>query len=142
MTTTTTNWWKHEIFYQIYPASFKDSNNDGVGDIRGIIQELPKIHTLGITTIWLSPVYKSPMVDNGYDISDYESINPQFGTMSDLDELIQKAKALNIKIIMDLVVNHTSDQHAWFQDAIKNPNSPYRNFYIFKEGKDNLPPNN
>lgn len=140
--TTNINWWKHEIFYQIYPASFKDSNNDGVGDIQGIIQELPKIHTLGITTIWLSPVYKSPMVDNGYDISDYESVNPQFGTMSDLDELIQKAKDLNIKIIMDLVINHTSDQHAWFQDAIKNPDSPYRNFYIFKEGKDNLPPNN
>jgi len=140
--TVNTNWWKDEIFYQIYPASFKDSNNDGIGDIQGIIQELPKIHKLGITTIWLSPVYKSPMIDNGYDISDYQSINPQFGTMADLDELIQKTKELNIKLIMDLVVNHTSDQHKWFQDAIKNPNSPYRNFYIFKKGHDNLPPNN
>lgn len=140
--TTNKNWWKHEIFYQIYPASFKDSNNDGTGDIQGIIQELPKIKKLGITTIWLSPVYKSPMVDNGYDISDYEAINPQFGTMNDLDELIQEASTLDIKIIMDLVINHTSDQHAWFQDAIKNPKSPYRNFYIFKEGHDNLPPNN
>lgn len=140
--TTTHNWWKHEIFYQIYPASFKDSNNDGVGDIPGIIQELPKLHDLGITTIWLSPVYQSPMVDNGYDISDYEAINPQFGTMADLDELIDQAKSLNIKIIMDLVINHTSDQHAWFKDAIKDPQSPYRDFYIFKEGKDNLPPNN
>jgi len=136
------NWWKQEIFYQIYPASFKDSNNDGIGDIQGIIQELPKIKALGITTIWLSPVYKSPMVDNGYDISDYEAINPQFGTMADLDELIKKSKKLDIKIIMDLVLNHTSDQHAWFKDAISNPNSPYRNFYIFKEGKNNLPPNN
>lgn len=142
MLSTNNNWWKKEIFYQIYPASFKDSNNDGIGDIRGIIQELPKIHTLGITTIWLSPVYQSPMVDNGYDISDYKAINPMFGTMKDLDELIQKAKDLNIKIIMDLVLNHTSNQHYWFQDAIKNPNSPYRNFYIFKEGKNNLPPNN
>ena len=140
--TVNTTWWKDEIFYQIYPASFKDSNNDGIGDIQGIIQELPKIHKLGITTIWLSPVYKSPMIDNGYDISDYQSINPQFGTMADLDELIQKTKELNIKLIMDLVVNHTSDQHKWFQDAIKNPNSPYRDFYIFKKGRDNLPPNN
>jgi len=140
--TTVKNWWKQEIFYQIYPASFKDSNNDGIGDIQGIIQELPKIKTIGITTIWLSPVYKSPMVDNGYDISDYEAINPQFGTMADLDELIKKSKKLDIKIIMDLVLNHTSDQHAWFKDAISNPNSPYRNFYIFKEGKNNLPPNN
>lgn len=140
--TTTKNWWKQEIFYQIYPASFKDSNNDGIGDIRGIIQELPKIHSLDITTIWLSPIYQSPMVDNGYDISDYQAVDPMFGTMNDLDELITKAKRLGIKIIMDLVLNHTSDQHKWFQDAIKNPDSPYRNFYIFKEGKDNLPPNN
>jgi len=140
--TTVKNWWKQDIFYQIYPASFKDSNNDGIGDLQGIIQELPKIKALGITTIWLSPVYKSPMVDNGYDISDYEAVNPQFGTMDDLDELIQKAKQLDIKIIMDLVLNHTSDQHEWFKDAISNPDSPYRNFYIFKEGKNNLPPNN
>lgn len=138
----TKDWWKKEIFYQIYPASFKDSNNDGIGDIRGIIQELPKIHSLGITTIWLSPVYKSPMVDNGYDISDYQKINPQFGSMDDLDELIKKAQQLNIKIIMDLVINHTSNLHPWFQDAINNPNSPYKNFYIFKEGKNSLPPNN
>ncbi|TGD21326.1 alpha-glucosidase [Companilactobacillus suantsaicola] len=138
----TNTWWKDEIFYQIYPASFKDSNNDGVGDIRGIIEELPKIHALGITTIWISPVYKSPMVDNGYDISDYQAINPQFGTMEDLDELIEKAKQLNIKIIMDLVINHTSNLHPWFQSAIKDPNSPYRDFYIFKDGKDGLPPNN
>jgi len=140
--TVNTTWWKNEIFYQIYPASFKDSNNDGVGDIQGIIQELPKIHKLGITSIWLSPIYKSPMVDNGYDISDYQSVNPQFGTMDDLEDLINEAKSLGIKIIMDLVINHTSNQHKWFQDAVKNPNSPYKNFYIFKQGHDSLPPNN
>lgn len=142
MINKTHNWWKQEVFYQIYPSSFKDSNNDGVGDIRGIIQELPKIHSLGITTIWLSPVYQSPMVDNGYDISDYQTINPIFGTMADLDELIQKAKKFEIKIIMDLVINHTSNQHIWFQKALNDPNSPYRQFYIFKKGKGNLPPNN
>lgn len=138
----TKNWWKKEIFYQIYPASFKDSNNDGVGDIPGIIQELPKLNSLGITTIWLSPVYKSPMVDNGYDISDYQTINPIFGSMSDLDELIKQARSYNIKIIMDLVINHTSDQHPWFKSALQDPQSPYRDFYIFKSGHDGLPPNN
>ncbi|MCZ3621701.1 alpha-glucosidase [Lactobacillus mulieris] len=132
----------HEIFYQIYPASFKDDNNDGTGDLQGIISKLPYLKDLGITFIWLSPVYKSPMVDNGYDISDYQDINPLFGTMEDMEVLINKAHELNIKIMMDLVINHTSDQHLWFQKALKDPNSKYRNFYIFKKGINGVPPNN
>lgn len=135
-------WWQKEVFYQIYPASFKDSNNDGIGDIKGIIEKLPFLSKLGITTIWLSPVYQSPMFDNGYDISDYQSIEPKFGTIDDFDNLIEQAQKLNIKIIMDLVINHTSDQHEWFQKAIKDKNSPYRDFYIFKTGRDGNKPNN
>ncbi|MHA3067181.1 alpha-glucosidase [Lacticaseibacillus saniviri] len=137
-----TKWWQKEVFYQIYPASFKDANNDGVGDLRGIIEGLPMLHRLGITTVWLSPIYQSPMVDNGYDISDYQAIDPRFGSMAEFDDLMAKAEALNIKVIMDLVVNHTSDQHAWFQSAIHDPKSPYRDFYIFKQGRDGMPPNN
>lgn len=112
---TSRTWWQQEIFYQIYPASFKDSNNDGIGDLPGITAELPKLKELGITTIWLSPVYKSPMVDNGYDIADYQAIDPRFGTMADFDQLIATAKDLGIKVVMDLVVNHTSDQHGGFK---------------------------
>ena len=133
-------WWKEEIVYQIYPKSFKDSNHDGIGDIQGIIEKLDYLEDLGVTMLWICPVYQSPMDDNGYDISDYYQIHPDFGTMDDMDELIQKAKERHIKIIMDLVINHTSDEHAWFQEALKNPDSPYRNYYIFKEGKNNQPP--
>lgn len=139
---TSRTWWQQEIFYQIYPASFKDSNNDGIGDLPGITAELPKLKELGITTIWLSPVYKSPMVDNGYDIADYQAIDPRFGTMADFDQLMTTAKDLGIKVVMDLVVNHTSDQHRWFQAALKDPASPYRDFYIFRQGHDGQPPNN
>ena len=135
-------WWKEEIVYQIYPKSFKDSNHDGIGDIQGIIEKLDYLEDLGVTMLWICPVYQSPMDDNGYDISDYYQIHPDFGTMDDMDELIQKAKERHIKIIMDLVINHTSDEHAWFQEALKNPDSPYRNYYIFKEGKNNQPPTN
>ncbi|VDG19543.1 alpha-glucosidase [Lactobacillus pentosus] [Lactiplantibacillus mudanjiangensis] len=137
-----TTWWQKEVFYQIYPASFKDTNNDGIGDLQGIIQMLPRLKALGITTIWLSPIYQSPMVDNGYDISDYQAINPQFGTMADFDELMARTKALGLKVVMDLVLNHTSDQHAWFKQALADPTSPYRNYYIFKSGKQGNPPNN
>ena len=112
-------WWKKEIAYQIYPKSFKDSNGDGIGDLRGIIEKLDYLKDLGVTLLWLCPIYKSPMDDNGYDISDYYDINPEFGTMADLEELIEKAKAKGIKIIMDLVINHSSDEHAWFQEALK-----------------------
>ena len=135
-------WWKKEIAYQIYPRSFKDSNNDGIGDIRGIIEKLDYFEDLGVTLLWLCPIYKSPMDDNGYDISDYYDINPEFGTMADLEELIEKAKNKGIKIIMDLVINHSSDEHAWFQEALKDPNSPYHDYYIFKSSKDGKEPNN
>ncbi len=139
---TSRTWWQQEIFYQIYPASFKDSNNDGIGDLPGITSELPKLKALGVTAIWLSPVYRSPMVDNGYDISDYQAIDPRFGTMADFDALMAAAKELGIKVVMDLVVNHTSDQHPWFQAALKDPTSPYRQYYIFRKGHDGQPPNN
>lgn len=130
------------MFYQIYPASFRDANNDGVGDIRGIIEGLPMLSKLGVTVIWISPIYQSPMFDNGYDISDYYKIDSRFGSMNDFDELLTNTKKLGIKIVMDLVVNHTSNQHAWFQEAISDRNSPYRNYYIFKEGDNGREPNN
>lgn len=135
-------WWQKEVVYQIYPKSFKDSNDDGIGDLRGIIEKLDYFSDLGVTSLWLCPIYASPMDDNGYDISDYYDINPMFGTMADLDELIEKGKERGIKIIMDLVVNHTSDEHDWFQEALKNPDSKYRDYYIFKKGVDGHAPCN
>ncbi len=133
---------KDRIIYQIYPLSFCDSNNDGYGDLKGIISKLDYLKNLGIGIIWLSPIYKSPLKDNGYDISDYYDINPLLGTMSDFDELLKEAEKRDIKIVMDLVINHTSDQHYWFQEALKDKNSKYRNYYYFKEGKGKKPPNN
>ncbi len=135
-------WWKEEIAYQIYPRSFYDSNNDGIGDINGIIEKLDYLEELGITLLWICPIFKSPMDDNGYDISDYYDINPEFGTKEDLDRLISEAEKRGIKIILDLVINHTSDEHEWFSKALKNPDSKYRNYYIFKRGKNGLPPTN
>lgn len=135
-------WWKKEIAYQIYPKSFKDSNHDGIGDIRGIIEKLDYFEDLGVTLLWLCPIYKSPMDDNGYDISDYYDINPEFGTMDDVDELIAKAKEKGIKIIMDLVVNHSSDEHAWFKQALQDPTSKYHDYYIFKEPVNGKEPTN
>ena len=108
------HWWQEVVVYQIYPRSFKDSNGDGIGDLRGVIEKLDYLHSLGIGAIWLSPVYKSPNDDNGYDISDYEDIMDEFGTMADMEELIVEADKRGIKIVMDLVVNHTSDEHHWF----------------------------
>jgi len=134
-------WWQERIVYQIYPRSFQDSNGDGIGDLRGIINRLDYLDALGVGVIWLSPVYRSPNVDNGYDISDYYDINPQLGTMADMDELIKKAAELDIRIIMDLVINHTSDQHVWFQQS-RDPKSPYRDYYIWRPGKNGKPPNN
>ncbi len=134
--------YKDRIIYQIYPLSFKDSNNDGIGDINGIISELPYLKSLGIGIIWLSPIYDSPMHDNGYDIRDYYKINPMFGTMDDFDNLLKKANELDIKIVMDLVINHTSNEHKWFKEALSNPNSKYRNYYIFEKGKNGKVPNN
>ena len=127
-------WWQKEVVYQIYPKSFKDSNHDGIGDIQGIISKLNYLQELGVTMLWICPIFQSPMDDNGYDISDYFSLAPEFGTMDDLKQLIDEAKIKGIKIILDLVINHTSDEHPWFQEALKNPNSKYHDFYIFKQG--------
>lgn len=138
----TNNWWKDEVVYQIYPRSFQDTNNDGIGDLRGIINHLDYLQKLGVTMIWICPVYPSPMVDMGYDISDYQAIDPRFGTMADFDELMVKAKSRQMKIMMDLVVNHTSDQHSWFKSALSDPTSKYRDYYIFKKTTDGKAPNN
>ena len=129
-------WWQKEIVYQIYPKSFKDSNGDGIGDIKGITEKLDYLSNLGVTMLWICPIYKSPMDDNGYDISDYFDLAPEFGTMEDLDELLKKANEKGIKIILDLVINHTSDEHKWFEEAISNPKSKYHDYYIFKEGEE------
>lgn len=135
-------WWKESVVYQIYPKSFQDSNGDGIGDLKGIQERLPYLSELGVDVIWLSPIYRSPMIDGGYDISDYQAIDPMFGTMKDMDDLIQEAAKYDIKILMDFVANHTSDQHQWFQEALKNPQSKYRDYYIFKEGLEGKAPNN
>ncbi len=135
-------WWLDEVVYQVYPRSFQDSNHDGIGDIRGIISRLDYIRDLGVTMIWVSPVYKSPMVDMGYDISDYQDIDPQFGSMADFKELLAEANKRGMKIIMDLVVNHTSDEHEWFQAALADKQSPYRDYYIFKTTTNGQVPNN
>jgi oligo-1,6-glucosidase len=136
-------WWKEAVIYQIYPRSFMDSNGDGIGDLQGIISRLDYLKYLGIDVIWLSPVYKSPNDDNGYDISDYQDIMDEFGTMKDFDELLAAAHARGIKIVMDLVVNHTSDEHKWFMESRKSKENAYRDYYIWREGKDaQTPPNN
>lgn len=136
------DWWKESVVYQIYPRSFMDSNGDGIGDLCGIIEKLPYLEELGINVIWLSPVYDSPNDDNGYDIRDYQKIMEEFGTMEDFDRLIETAHKHNIKILMDLVVNHTSDEHRWFVESKKGKDNPYYDYYIWKDGKDGNPPNN
>ena len=135
-------WWKKEVGYQIYPRSFYDSNNDGIGDLNGITEKLDYLKNLGIMLIWVCPIFKSPMDDNGYDISDYYDVNPEFGTKEDLEKLIAETEKRGIKVILDLVINHTSDEHEWFLEALKNPESKYRNYYIFKRGENGLPPTN
>ena len=139
-----TNWYKEAIIYQIYPRSFKDGNNDGLGDIPGIIEKIPYLKDLGVTCVWLSPIYDSPQEDNGYDISNYKDIYPPFGTLEDFKVMIEKMHEAGIKLIMDLVVNHTSTEHAWFQDVLKNKDSKYKDYYIIKKGRKNgkKPPNN
>ncbi|MEG2052891.1 MAG: alpha-glucosidase [Bacilli bacterium] len=137
--------YEDRVIYQIYPRSFKDSNGDGIGDLPGIISKLDYLKDLGIGIIWLSPIYKSPLDDMGYDVADYYSIHSDYGTMDDFDKLIIEASKRDIKIVMDLVVNHTSDEHKWFVEALKDPQSPYRDYYYFKRGKGKdfrLPPNN
>lgn len=133
-------WWQEEIVYQIYPRSFADSNGDGIGDLNGITGKLDYLKRLGITMLWICPVYQSPMDDNGYDISDYRSVAPEFGTMEDLDRLLEEAKKRGIKVILDLVINHTSDEHEWFRRALSEPEGKYHGYYIFREGEER--PNN
>ncbi len=135
-------WWKESVVYQIYPRSFKDSNGDGIGDIQGVISELDYLRDLGIDVIWISPIYQSPNADNGYDISDYKAIMDEFGTMDDFDRLLAETHKRGMKLIMDLVVNHTSDEHAWFIESRKSKDNPYRDFYIWRPGKNGREPNN
>jgi len=129
------SWWKDGIFYQIYPRSFQDSNADGVGDLAGIVNRLPYLRELGIDAIWLSPVFPSPMADFGYDISDYTGIDPLFGTMEDFDALVMAAHEAGLKIILDLVPNHTSDQHPWFIEARESRDNPKRDWYLWRDPK-------
>lgn len=138
----TKQWWKEAVVYQIYPRSFKDSNGDGIGDLRGIIEKLDYLQELGVDVVWLSPVYKSPNDDNGYDISDYQDIMDEFGTLADWDELLHEMHARGMKLVMDLVVNHTSDEHHWFIESRKSKDNPYRDYYIWRPGKDGKEPNN
>lgn len=135
-------WWKRSVIYQIYPRSFCDANGDGIGDLQGIISRLDYIRLLGADVIWLTPVYASPNDDNGYDISDYRAIMPEFGTTADFDLLLEEAHRRGIRIVMDLVVNHSSDEHAWFRESRKRKDSPYRDYYIWREGRDGGCPNN
>lgn len=135
-------WWHDKVAYQIYPKSFLDSNGDGIGDLRGIISKLDYLKDLGVDIIWLSPIYKSPFVDQGYDISDYYSIAEEFGTMEEFDELLAEAKKRNMYIIMDLVINHCSDKHEWFQKALADPDGEYADYFYFRKGKDGNPPSN
>ncbi|MCT6825803.1 glycoside hydrolase family 13 protein [Bombilactobacillus mellifer] len=138
-----TKWWQHSVVYQIYPQTFNDSNHDGVGDLAGIIPKIPYLVQLGVDVVWLNPIYQSPLIDQGYDISDYYQINPMYGTMADFDQLLQKLHAANLKLIMDLVVNHTSSQHAWFQASKQDRTNPYADFYIWKDpNPDGTPPTN
>lgn len=135
-------WWKEGVVYQIYPRSFKDSNGDGIGDLPGIIEKLDYLKKLGINIVWLCPIYQSPNDDNGYDISDYKKIMKDFGTEENFDKLLKEMHKRNIKLIMDLVVNHTSDEHAWFAESRKSKDNPYRDYYIWRDGKNGNPPNN
>ena len=135
-------WWKESVVYQIYPRSFYDSNNDGIGDLRGIIQKLDYLKELGVNVVWLSPVYKSPNDDNGYDISDYRDIMDEFGSLADWEELIEQMHQRGIRLVMDLVVNHTSDEHPWFVEARKSKDNPYRDYYIWRPARDGGEPNN
>jgi alpha-glucosidase len=143
MTESAQLWWQRGIFYQIYPRSFQDSNADGVGDIQGIIDRLPYLQALGVDTIWLSPIFPSPMADFGYDISDYTGVDPLFGTMADLEVLIAAAHTAGLKVLLDLVPNHTSDQHPWFVESRRSKENPRRDWYIWRDGaQDGGPPNN
>ena len=136
-------WWQHAVFYEIYPRSFADSNNDGVGDLNGINSKLDYLKALGVDAIWITPCFPSPQVDFGYDVSDYENIDPMYGTLKDFDRLESEANKRGIRIIMDFVMNHTSDQHAWFKESRSSRDNPKRDWYIWRDGKGpKQPPNN
>jgi alpha-glucosidase len=140
---TQNDWWKHAVFYEIYPRSYGDSNNDGTGDLNGITAHLDYLAALGVDAIWITPCFPSPQVDFGYDVSDYRNIDPQYGTLADFDRLVAEGKKRGIKVILDFVVNHTSDKHMWFQESEKSKDNPYRDYYIWRDGKgENQPPNN
>lgn len=139
---TTDQWWKKSVVYQIYPRSFRDSNGDGIGDLPGIIEKLDYLKLLGVDIIWLSPIYDSPNDDNGYDIRNYQEIMNEFGTMADFDRLLEEIHKRDMKLMMDLVVNHTSDEHEWFVQSKQSKDNPYRDYYIWREGKDGKAPNN
>ena len=136
------HWWETATAYQIYPRSFMDSNGDGVGDLQGIISKLPYLCDLGIDLIWICPIYPSPNDDNGYDISDYQNIQKEYGSLKDLEELLDKAHALHIRVIMDLVINHTSSKHPWFIESRSSNDNPKRDWYIWKDGQNQKEPNN
>src|SRR5271170_2228146 len=127
-------WWKHAVIYEIYPRSFQDSNGDGVGDLNGIASRLDYLQALGVDAIWISPMYPSPQVDFGYDISDYENVDPQYGTLKDFDGLVAEAKKRNIRVILDMVLNHTSDKHKWFIESASSRTNPKRDWYVWNDG--------
>ena len=135
-------WWKEAIVYQVYPRSFKDSDGDGVGDLKGIISQLDYIKSLGVTAVWLNPIYESPNDDNGYDISDYQDIMEDFGNMEDFDNLLKETHKRGMKLIIDLVINHTSDEHKWFIESKSSKDNPKRDWYIWREGQEENEPNN
>ena len=134
-----TQWWQHAVFYEVYPRSFADSNGDGIGDLKGIESKLDYLKQLGVDAIWITPCYPSPQVDFGYDVSDYENIDPMYGTLADFDHLAKAAKKKHIRIIMDFVINHTSDQHPWFLDSKSSRTSAHRDWYIWRDGKARRP---
>src|SRR5579872_2550157 len=136
-------WWQHAVFYEIYPRSFADSRNDGIGDLNGITSRLDYLRWLGVDAIWLTPMFPSPQVDFGYDVSDYENVNPEYGTLADMDRLIAEGKKRNVRIVLDFVMNHTSDRHAWFIESSASRTNPKRNWYVWKDSvRGSQPPNN
>ncbi|MCG0748684.1 alpha-glucosidase [Lactiplantibacillus plantarum] len=138
----TNQWWQSAVVYQVYPRSFQDTNGDGIGDLPGVTQRLDYIKNLGVDVIWLNPIYRSPGVDNGYDISDYYDINPEFGTMTDFDKLLATAHAKGLKIMMDVVVNHSSNQNEWFKQSASSRDNPHADDYIWRDPVDGHAPNN
>ena len=134
-------WWHDAVVYEIYCKSFCDSNGDGIGDLPGVISKLPELKELGINTIWFTPIYTSPQVDNGYDVADYKAIDPAYGTLEDFKQLLDIAHSMGIRIIMDLVLNHCSDQHHWFKEALKGGDNPYRDYFIWRDGDSDTCPN-